>query len=72
MGNGSYSAVRAQQGLKSQDILVLLKLLASEGREWRMVDLAAELGLSQSEVSMALERAKRARLINDAKKKLLK
>lgn len=72
MGNGSYSAQRAQQGIKAQDILVLLKLLASGEREWRMVDLAAQLGLSQSEVSVALERAKRAGLIDDEKKKPVK
>ena len=72
MGNGSFSAPRIHQGIKAQDILILLKLLASEGREWRMVDLAAELGLSQSEVSMALERSKRASLIDASKKKLIK
>lgn len=71
MGKGSYSAQRTQQGLKPQDILVLLKLLAS-GERGRLVDIASELGLSQSEVSLALERAKRAGLLDDAKKKLIK
>lgn len=71
MGKGSYSAQRTQQGLKPQDILVLLKLLAS-GERGRLVDIASELGLSQSEVSLALERAKRAGLLDDAKKKPLK
>jgi hypothetical protein len=37
-----------------------------------MVDLAAELGLSQSEVSLSLERARRSGLIENAKKKPIK
>ncbi|MDE2143397.1 MAG: hypothetical protein KGJ84_13390 [Elusimicrobia bacterium] len=57
-------------GLKPQDVLVLLKMVASKDRSWRLVDLAQELGLSLSEVSMALERAKRARLIDSSKKRI--
>ncbi len=58
-------------GLKPQDVLVLLKMAASKDRSWRLVDLAQELGLSLSEVSMALERAKRARLIDSSKKNII-
>lgn len=57
--------------LKPQDILVLLKMAASKERSWRLVDLAQELGLSLSEVSMALERAKNARLIDSSKKSII-
>jgi len=71
MRKGGYSAQRTQQGLKPQDILVLLKLLAC-GERGRLVDIASDLGLSQSEVSLALERAKRAGLLDDAKKNLIK
>ena len=63
---------KTQQGIKPQDILVLLKLVVSEDRQWRLVDLAQELGLSQSEVSMALERAKHSRFLDDSKRKILK
>ncbi|MFA5140657.1 MAG: hypothetical protein WC728_15620 [Elusimicrobiota bacterium] len=49
---------------------MLLKLAASEGRAWRLVDLAQELGLSLSEVSTSLERSKRARLLDSSKKKI--
>lgn len=62
--------MRVQHGLKSQDVLVLLKLAVSEGKTWRQVDLARELGLSQYEVSMSLERAKNSGFL-DASKKLL-
>lgn len=61
---------RSAGGLKPQDVLVLLKVVASQERTWRLVDLAQELGLSLSEVSMALERSKRARLIDSSKKKI--
>lgn len=63
--------MRPAGGLKPQDVLVLLKMAASKGRSWRLVDLAQDLGLSLSEVSMALERAKRARLIDSSKKKIV-
>jgi predicted transcriptional regulator len=63
--------MRQAGGLKPQDVLVLLKMAASKERPWRLVDLAQELGLSLSEVSQALERAKRARLIDSSKKNIV-
>jgi hypothetical protein len=48
----------------------LLKLAASQGRSWRLVDLGQELGMSIFEVSMALRRSQRARLIDSSKKKV--
>jgi hypothetical protein len=45
-------------------------MAVSQERSWRLVDLAQELGLSLSEVSTSLERSKRARLIDSAKKKI--
>ena len=62
--------MRSAGGLKPQDVLVLLKMVASKDRSWRLVDLAQELGLSLSEVSTSLERSKRARLIDGSKKKI--
>ena len=64
--------MRQAGGLKPQDVLVLLKMAASKERPWRLVDLAQELGLSLSEVSQALERAKRARLIDSSKKNIVR
>lgn len=63
--------MKSPGGLKPQDVLVLLKMAASKEKPWRLVDLAQELGLSLSEVSMALDRARRARLIDIAKKKII-
>lgn len=48
--------------LKPQDILVLLKLVAVNQREWSYGQLAIELSMSPSEVHAALKRALAARL----------
>lgn len=48
--------------LKPQDIVVLLKLVAVNQREWSYSQLAIELGMSPSEVHAALKRALAARL----------
>ena len=64
--------MRAQAGMKAQDVLVLLKILTSKSASWRQVDLAHDLGMSQSEIAMALERAKGARLIDDSKRNLFR
>jgi len=63
--------MRSAGGLKPQDVLVLLKMAASKDKSWRLVDLAQELGLSLSEVSVSLDRAKRARLIDHSKKNII-
>ncbi len=65
-------SMRTQAGIKSQDILVLLKILTAKSPSWRQVDFAHELGMSQSEVAMALERARGARLIDESKRKLFR
>lgn len=42
--------------IRPQDILLLLKLVAQRGYDWRQQDLANALGLSQAEVANGLER----------------
>ena len=64
--------MRGQQGIRPQDILVLLKLVASEGKEWRQMDLARELGLSQYEISVSLERARFCGLLDGTKKQIMR
>lgn len=60
---------RSRHGLKPQDVLVVLKLLLSGDKEWRLVDLGQELGLSQTEVSFTLERARISGLVDPSKRK---
>jgi len=49
--------------LKSQDILLVLKLSALGKKSWTQARLAADLGLSQGEVSGSLKRALAVRLL---------
>lgn len=64
--------MRVLQGVKPQDILVLLKLCLWGDRPWRHVDLAQELGISQTEISFALERCRLSGLLDSAKKRVLR
>lgn len=57
-----------QFGLRPQDLLLLLKLVASEGRHLRQLDLAMELGLSQAEIAYSLGRLRNAGLIDEMRK----
>ncbi|HVC08700.1 MAG TPA: hypothetical protein VNH15_02025 [Elusimicrobiota bacterium] len=65
-------AQRQLHGLMPQDVLVLLKIILWEDRPWRHVDLAGELGLSQTEISFSLERCRRLGLLDSSKKKVLR
>ncbi|MFC1679610.1 hypothetical protein ACFL2T_05315 [Elusimicrobiota bacterium] len=58
-------------GIKPQDLLVLLKLVSNRNPEWRNIDFAQELGISNSEVGMALERARHVGLFDPSKRRLL-
>lgn len=50
--------------LKSQDVLVVLKLLATGSRKGTFAELGQELGISASEAHAAMKRARRAGLIH--------
>ncbi|HLP18104.1 MAG TPA: hypothetical protein VK470_17735 [Bacteroidota bacterium] len=54
--------------MKPQDIAVLLKIISMNGKAWKMMDLASQLFISQSEISHALERNRLAGLIDDEKR----
>jgi hypothetical protein len=47
-----------------QDVALLVKLLAKKSEEWRQVDVAGEMGLSQGEIAKSLQRLIRAGLVN--------
>lgn len=64
--------MRPFNGIKPQDIVILLKLVVLGDKPWRHVDLAAALGLSQPEISFALDRCRTARFIDSAKKRVMK
>ena len=64
--------MRPFNGIKPQDIVILLKLVLVGDGHWRHVDLSDALGLSQAEISFALTRCKTVGFIDSAKKKILK
>lgn len=56
--------MRKFNGIRPQDIVLLLKLVAGgSGRQWLGKDLARELSLSASEVSESLARCRYSRLL---------
>lgn len=69
---GHNKGMRVLQGVKPQDILILLKLCLWRDRPWRHMDLAQELGLSQTEISFALERCRLSGFLDSAKKRVLR
>ena len=58
--------------IKSQDVLVTLKLLASGGLHSPFSVLAKELGISASEANAAYHRAKQAGLISSERNDVIK
>ncbi|MFO7958369.1 MAG: hypothetical protein R6X33_14880 [Candidatus Brocadiia bacterium] len=49
--------MREHHGMRPQDVVILLKILCFQDDAWRQKDIAAELSISQSEVSEALARS---------------
>lgn len=64
--------MRPFNGIKPQDIIILLKLVTLGGNRWRHVDLADSLGLSQTEISFAMDRCRTAGFIDIDKKTVIK
>lgn len=64
--------MRPFNGIKPQDIAILLKLVAIGDSHWRHVDIAGALGLSQTEISFALDRCRTAGFIDTDKKTVIK
>lgn len=56
--------------MRPQDIVVLMKIIATNRDNWRNMDLAHSLQISASEVSEALNRCKIAGLIDTEKRKV--
>lgn len=60
----------SKYNMKPQDILVLLKIIALDSKEWQQLKLAQELNMSQSEISQSLQRSKYAQLFDFSGKKV--
>ncbi len=62
--------MKKHNGMRPQDIVVLLKIVASDDKEWRNIDIAHDIKISPSEVSEALNRCRIAGLIDSKKRKV--
>lgn len=60
--------MQQSMSLKPQDVALLVKILSKEDQNWRQVDLAMELGISQGEIAKSLSRLKKIGFIYDEKK----
>ena len=61
-----------QQSMKPQDIVLLLKIISMQNDSWNQIQTAADLGMSQSEVSESVARSKHAGLLDTKGKKVFK
>jgi hypothetical protein len=64
--------MKKNNGMRPQDIVILLKIAARGNRTWMMKDIAQELFISASEVSESLNRSVYAGLIAADKQHLMK
>src|SRR5688500_14655127 len=61
--------MRQHNGMRPQDVVVLLKIIAKEEQVWQNKNLASELFISPAEISESLNRSGIAGLIEREKKK---
>lgn len=62
--------MKKHNGMRPQDIVILIKILAMDNDSWRNIDVASGLNISPSEISEALHRNKIAGLIDSNKRKI--
>jgi len=62
--------MKKHNGMRPQDIVVLLKIISMQNQEWRNIDIANSINLSASEVSEALNRSRFAKLLDGKKKRV--
>jgi hypothetical protein len=62
--------MKKHSGMRPQDIVLLLKMVALDRRPWRIIDLASSLHMSQSEISEALHRSRISGLVDVTKREV--
>lgn len=58
--------------MKSQDVIILLKIIAIKHENWTQLALAQSLKISQSEISESIARSRYAGLIDESGKEVMK
>lgn len=64
--------MKTHNGMRPQDIVVLLKILISRNEIWQYRDIASALSLSISEVSESLNRSHIAGLVSESKRNVFR
>lgn len=62
--------MKSHNGMRPQDVVILLKILTTSGLGWQYRDLSADLFLSVSEISESLHRSHIAGLVDESKRKV--
>ncbi len=71
--NSYLAPMRTHNGMRPQDIVILLKIITiSQDTAWKVMDIAASVHLSQSEISESLNRSQLAGLLDGSKKKVMR
>lgn len=60
--------MKKHNGMRPQDVVVLMKILSLKDRQWTYSDIAKDIHISSSEVFEALERCRLAKLVDGSKK----
>lgn len=63
-------AMRKHNGMRPQDVVILLKIICLSPKNWQIIELSRELFISQSEVSESLNRSVLGDLIDQGKRKV--
>lgn len=62
--------MKTHNGMRPQDVVILLKLSTINSENLRFADISESLSISASEVSESLERSRLARLVSEDKREL--
>ena len=60
--------MKTHNGMRPQDVVILLKICTIQGDAWRFQDIAESLKISPSEVSESLQRSSLAGLVSENKR----
>lgn len=61
---------KKSNGIRPQDVVIILKKMTSSGRAMLNKDIAASLGISPAEISYAMERCRVAQLVDATKSRI--
>ena len=62
----------SKQNMKPQDIVLLLKIISLDNDSWNQSSVAADLGISQAEISESVARSKNSGLLDPKGKVVMK